>query len=161
MLKYSAGTRNHPGSPSQLGRAAGRRPLLRGLFKLSTSQLLAALTKISFWHLFHNHLKPGAYYVIEDWRVSYWEASVDGARYEWPKSTAARPPQFSQTMALKPQLPNYSDRIAHSVKKLLDTVGNKAITRAAGRFYRNQRYKSRRFPMSRLRDGRLNQTTHR
>jgi hypothetical protein len=107
---------------------------------------IAALTKISFWHLFDNHLKPGGYYVIEDWRVSYWEAWVDGARYEWPQPTAARPPQFSQTMALKPQLPNYSDRIAHSVKKLLDAVGNKAITRAAGRFYRNQRYKSRRFP---------------
>lgn len=36
---------------------------------------IAALTKISFWHLFDNHLKPGGYYVIEDWRVSYSDAA--------------------------------------------------------------------------------------
>jgi len=29
------------------------------------------LTKISFWHLFENHLKPGGIYAIEDWLTAY------------------------------------------------------------------------------------------
>src|SRR5271165_182452 len=58
---------------------------------------IAALTKISFWHLFDNHLKRGGYYVIEDWRVSYWEASPDGAKYEWPNPIPPRSLHFSQT----------------------------------------------------------------
>jgi hypothetical protein len=107
---------------------------------------IAALTKISFWHLFDNHLKPGGYYVIEDWRVSYWEAWPDGAKYEWPNPIPPRSPKFSQTMPLKSRLPNYSDRIVRQIKKLLDAVGTEVITSAAGRLYRNQRYKSRRFP---------------
>jgi hypothetical protein len=104
---------------------------------------IAALTKVSFWHLFDNHLKPGGYYVIEDWRVSYWEASPDGAKYEWPNPT---PPRLSQTIELKSRLPNHADRLAHYIKRLLDAVGTEAITSAAGRLYRNQRYRSRRFP---------------
>jgi SAM-dependent methyltransferase len=38
-------------------------------------------TKTSFWHLFEKHLKPGGVYVIEDWRVSYWDEWVDGDKY--------------------------------------------------------------------------------
>jgi hypothetical protein len=49
-------------------------------------------------------------------------------------------------MALKSGLPNYTNRMAHQIKKLLDVVGTDAITSAADRLYRNQRYKSRRFP---------------
>jgi spermidine synthase len=30
------------------------------------------LTKIAFWHLFDNHLKPSGLYVIEDWGTGYW-----------------------------------------------------------------------------------------
>lgn len=36
------------------------------------------LTKISFWHLFDNHLKPGGMYVIEDWGTGYWDDWCDG-----------------------------------------------------------------------------------
>ncbi|MBV8738459.1 MAG: hypothetical protein JO007_14600 [Alphaproteobacteria bacterium] len=107
---------------------------------------IAKLTKISFWHLFDNHLKPGGYYVIEDWRVSYWEASPDGAKYEWPNPIPPRSPQFSRMIALKSRLPIYADRMAHQIKKLLDAVGAEAIASAAGRLYRNQKYRSRRFP---------------
>ena len=28
---------------------------------------IGALTKVAFWHLFDNHLKPAGLYVIEDW----------------------------------------------------------------------------------------------
>ena len=35
-------------------------------------------TKISFWHLFDHHLKPGGLYFIEDWGTGYWDDYPDG-----------------------------------------------------------------------------------
>jgi SAM-dependent methyltransferase len=42
---------------------------------------IAELTRISFWHLFDNHLKPGGLYVIEDWGTGYINNWVDGRKY--------------------------------------------------------------------------------
>ena len=42
---------------------------------------VAELTKESFWYLFNNHLKPGGFYIVEDWGTGYWETWVDGKRY--------------------------------------------------------------------------------
>jgi len=39
---------------------------------------IGELTKVSFWHLFDNHLKPGGVYVIEDWGTGYWRGWLDG-----------------------------------------------------------------------------------
>jgi hypothetical protein len=39
------------------------------------------LTRVSFWHLFDNHLKPGGLYVIEDWGTGYWDSWADGVHY--------------------------------------------------------------------------------
>ncbi|MGB4548700.1 MAG: tetratricopeptide repeat protein, partial [Syntrophales bacterium] len=39
------------------------------------------LTRISFWHLFENHLKPGGIYVIEDWGTGYWNSFPDGKHF--------------------------------------------------------------------------------
>jgi SAM-dependent methyltransferase len=39
-------------------------------------------TRISFWHLFKHHLKPGGIYAIEDWGTGYWDSWIDGKRYE-------------------------------------------------------------------------------
>ena len=39
------------------------------------------LTRISFWHLFEHHLKPGGLYVIEDWGTGYWDSFPDGKSY--------------------------------------------------------------------------------
>jgi hypothetical protein len=39
------------------------------------------LAKISFWHLFDNHLKPGGLYFIEDWGTGYWPQYPDGKYY--------------------------------------------------------------------------------
>ena len=33
---------------------------------------IGEITKISFWHLFTHHLKPGGVYAIEDWGTGYW-----------------------------------------------------------------------------------------
>ena len=47
---------------------------------------IGELTKISFWHLFDRHLKPGGYFVIEDWGTGYWEDWPDGRRHK-PEKT--------------------------------------------------------------------------
>jgi hypothetical protein len=39
---------------------------------------IGELTKIAFWHLFDNHLKPGGLYIIEDWGTGYWNDWPDG-----------------------------------------------------------------------------------
>jgi hypothetical protein len=45
---------------------------------------IAEFTRISFWHLFVNHLKPGGVYAIEDINTGYIEDWVDGRTYETP-----------------------------------------------------------------------------
>ena len=47
------------------------------------------LARVSFWHLFEHHLKPGGLYVIEDWGTGYWDFWPDGVRYR-PRRTPAR-----------------------------------------------------------------------
>jgi SAM-dependent methyltransferase len=42
------------------------------------------LTKQSFLFLFENFLKPGGYYIIEDWHTGYWETWPDGAALAEP-----------------------------------------------------------------------------
>ncbi len=39
------------------------------------------LARISFWHLFDHHLKPGGYYFIEDWGTGYWPQYPDGRHH--------------------------------------------------------------------------------
>ena len=46
--------------------------------------------RISFWHLFQNHLKPGGFYAIEDWRTGYVRSWPDGRHYK-PKSRLEYP----------------------------------------------------------------------
>ena len=47
------------------------------------------LARVSFWHLFEHHLKPGGLYVIEDWGTGYWDFWDDGVRYR-PRRGPAR-----------------------------------------------------------------------
>ena len=42
---------------------------------------IGELTRISFWHLFDNYLKPGGIYVIEDWSTGYWDTFFDGIAF--------------------------------------------------------------------------------
>ncbi|MGI9067506.1 MAG: class I SAM-dependent methyltransferase [Pyrinomonadaceae bacterium] len=46
---------------------------------------IGELTRLSFWHLFDNYLKPGGLYVIEDWSASYWDNWFDGVGFR-PRS---------------------------------------------------------------------------
>lgn len=42
---------------------------------------IGQLSRISFWHLFNNHLKSGGIYIIEDWGTGYWHDWIDGKGY--------------------------------------------------------------------------------
>ena len=42
---------------------------------------IGELSRLSFWHLFKNYLKPGGIYVIEDWGTGYWDSFPDGKAY--------------------------------------------------------------------------------
>ena len=43
---------------------------------------IAEYARVSFWHLFDNHLKPGGLFVIEDWGTGYWPGWPDGRAYD-------------------------------------------------------------------------------
>jgi hypothetical protein len=44
-------------------------------------QAFASSTKVAFWHLFDNHLKPSGLYVIEDWVTGYCDDWSDGRKF--------------------------------------------------------------------------------
>ncbi|MCU0582951.1 MAG: tetratricopeptide repeat protein, partial [Syntrophales bacterium] len=66
------------------------------------------LTRVSFWHLFEYHLKPGGLYVIEDWGTGYWDSFPDGKSYT-PGN-------------------NHSAGMVGFVKELVDECGMRDIT---------------------------------
>ena len=49
---------------------------------------IGELTRISFWHLFEHHLKPGGIYAIEDWGTGYWGWYADGRDYRPVRQSA-------------------------------------------------------------------------
>lgn len=53
-------------------------------------------TRVSFWHLFEHHLKPGGTYVIEDWATGYWRDWPDGRLYDEPRPLT---PRFQPALA--------------------------------------------------------------
>lgn len=92
----------------------------------------ANLTKIAFWHLFDNHLKPSGLYVIEDWGTGYWS--------DWPDGKTYRPPSklYSGLLSLLRKIGVASRIRYHShhygmvglIKELVDEQGVADLTRA-------------------------------
>src|SRR5437899_3288938 len=90
------------------------------------------LTKIAFWHLFDNHLKPSGLYVIEDWGTGYWD--------DWPDGRTFRPEPHLRSIwskvlsrlnpASKTFFPNHSYGLVGFVKELIDEQGAADLTRA-------------------------------
>lgn len=93
---------------------------------------IGVLTKVAFWHLFDNHLKPSGLYVIEDWGTGYWD--------DWPDGRTFRPEPPSRSMwlkllqrlklAAKTSWPNHSYGMVGFVKELVDEQGAADLTRA-------------------------------
>ena len=115
------------------------------------------LTRVSFWHLFDRHLKPGGLYVIEDWSTGYWDSWPDGVGYS-PRPApgynhaafrlrsavarlhnsrlAARLPPARKLLVAAKRLINRRQFRSHDyglvgfVKELVDECGMSDITRA-------------------------------
>ncbi|MEP6742093.1 MAG: class I SAM-dependent methyltransferase [bacterium] len=109
---------------------------------------IGELTRISFWHLFDNHLKPGGLYVIEDWSTGYWDSFFDGVAFSYrPKlkfspivfrirSTLAKLQRSAPILRHAKRLLNTKQFRSHDyglvgfVKELVDECGMADITRA-------------------------------
>jgi hypothetical protein len=61
---------------------------------------IGELTRISFWHLFDNHLKPGGIYVIEDWSTGYWDSFFDGVALNYRPNLKYSPALFRMRSTL-------------------------------------------------------------
>jgi hypothetical protein len=123
---------------------------------------IGRLSRISFWHLFQNHLKPGGLYAIEDWATGYlpWPNWPDGNRYK-PRSPLVYPckerliDSFSHwfqhafthfpRLAAIPQrlfitqvIPSHQHGMVGFIKEIIDasTLGEKAIPRSGSGRYR-------------------------
>jgi len=55
---------------------------------------IGELTRISFWQLFDNHLKPGGLFVIEDWSTGYWDSWFDGVNFQPDRKNGFSPGLF-------------------------------------------------------------------
>jgi len=99
---------------------------------------VASLSKVTFWHLFERHLKPGGVYIIEDWGTGYWGTWPDGSFYQ-PASEAVDAPVapslfdrlFRGGAKSKPAtnvLPSHQGGMVGFVKQLVDECAMGDIT---------------------------------
>lgn len=88
-------------------------------------------TKISFWHLFDNHLKPSGLFVIEDWGTGYWADWADGKMFR-PASRLRSLWQWGRERARMPRFRwhNHSYGMVGLIKQLVDEQGAEDLTRA-------------------------------
>lgn len=93
---------------------------------------LGAISKISFWHLFDNHLKPGGIYVIEDWGTGYWDDWPDGQHLD--TRAYAKPERIKRNFltkvinrlgikSRKQSMPCHSYGMVGFIKQLVDEQG--------------------------------------
>ncbi len=78
---------------------------------------VGSLSKISFWHLFTHHLKKGGLYVIEDWRVGYWDQFPEGAVYS-----------FDTHFSPEGEFSSHRHGLVGFIKQLVDELGMDMIT---------------------------------
>jgi len=84
---------------------------------------IAKPTRISFWHLFVNHLKPGGIYAIEDIGTGYMDDWIDGGRYKAPHLPAHSLPTAPAKRLGAQTHPTESllDSVSTAVRRLLPT----------------------------------------
>jgi hypothetical protein len=93
------------------------------------------LTKIAFWHLFNNHLKPGGLYVIEDWGTGYWDDWPDGKSLDldkFPRKVRTHNPLWSKISGKilpKSPWPCHSYGMIGFIKELVDEQAASDVTR--------------------------------
>jgi len=96
---------------------------------------LGELTRISFWHLFDNHLKPGGLYIIEDWGTGYWDDWADGKSLNldtYFKQGLRQNPFWQKVIRklhLKAPMRCHSYGMVGFIKQLIDEQGAHDVTR--------------------------------
>jgi hypothetical protein len=97
---------------------------------------MGELTKIAFWHLFDNHLKPNGLYAIEDWGTGYWDDWRDGKSLDlqsyFRPSIRLKPfwLKLAYKFRLKTPMRSHSYGIVGFIKQLIDEQGAADVTRA-------------------------------
>jgi hypothetical protein len=89
---------------------------------------IGAFTKISFWHLFDNHLKPSGIYVIEDWGTGYWDDWTDGKTVN-PSQMTNLETHYETKAASKVPWDNHNYGMVGFIKELVDEQGAADLTR--------------------------------
>jgi hypothetical protein len=79
---------------------------------------IGTMSKISFWHLFDKHLKPGGLYCIEDWGTGYLGSWPDG------RNAAAEPDSDDR-------MPSHDAGMVGFIKQLVDELHAHATTSEA------------------------------
>lgn len=106
---------------------------------------IGELTKMTFWHLFDHHLKPGGLYAIEDWGTGYLDDFSDGKKFE-PKSSilgcvrSVLPRRFSRRM--KVPVPCHSFGMVGFIKELVDEQGAASIAMGHKTGWRRSKFKN-------------------
>lgn len=96
---------------------------------------IGELSKISFWHLFDNHLRPGGLYVIEDWGTGYWDDWPDGKSLDLESYLQPhyRPPllllKILSKLRLKIAMQCHDYGMVGFIKQLVDEQGAHDVTR--------------------------------
>ena len=96
---------------------------------------IGELTKIAFWHLFDNHLKPGGLYVIEDWGTGYWDDWPDGKSFNLERDSQLGLRRSSVWLKIAGKLRLKTPMRCHSygmvgfIKQLIDEQGAQDVTR--------------------------------
>src|SRR5262249_11649523 len=88
------------------------------------------LTRITFWHLFERHLKPGGLYAIEDWGTGYYGDWPDGRTYQPKSAWRVRLDGWLQQLGLLRRVPvhSHSYGMVAFVKELVDERGAHDLT---------------------------------
>jgi len=92
---------------------------------------IGELTKVTFWHLFQHHLKPGGLYAIEDWGTGYLDDFPDGKRLKtvnWPSSPVLSRASQTTEENMKSPFPCHSYGMVGFVKELVDEQAADSIT---------------------------------
>jgi hypothetical protein len=96
---------------------------------------IGELTKMAFWHLFDNHLKPNGLYVIEDWGTGYWDDWPDGKSLDlesYFRLYRRHNPfwlKIASKLRLKTRMGCHSYGMVGFIKQLVDEQGAHDVTR--------------------------------
>lgn len=111
---------------------------------------IGELTKIAFWHLFDNHLKPNGLYAIEDWGTGYWDDWLDGKALNlktffepsWMRSLFLL--RIAGRLRFKKPFRSHSYGMVGFIKQLVDELGAGTVPRGqhTGMARRRSRFES-------------------